>query len=236
MNAALNGTRAAGEHPHVPLTLDDLAADAVACVAAGAAAIHLHPRRADGRETLDAAVVDGVAAAVRERCGVPVGVSTGAWIEPDPERRARLVAAWRAPDFASVNLGEPGAADVMRALLDAGIGVEAGIWSAEDADRLAATGLQDRLLRVLIELMDIAPDAVDAEASAIHAALDRHAIAAPRLQHGEGPATWPALRDALARGLDTRIGLEDTLTLPDGTLAPGNATLVLAARGLGAAA
>jgi uncharacterized protein (DUF849 family) len=235
LKAALNGTRGRGEHPAVPLTLDDLVADAAACVAAGAAAIHLHPRDATtGRETLDAATVDAVAAAVRDRCGVPVGVSTGAWIEPDPARRAALVATWGAPDFASVNLSESGAAAVMRALLDAGIGVEAGVWTPADAERLAATGLQDRVLRVLIELIDVPAAEVPEAATAINTMLDHHGSTALRLQHGEGDAAWPALRDAVARGLGTRIGLEDTLRLPDGSLAPGNAALVRAARGLGA--
>jgi hypothetical protein len=34
---------------------------------------------------------------------------------------------WRASDFASVNVSEDGCAEVMRALLDAGIGIEAGV-------------------------------------------------------------------------------------------------------------
>jgi uncharacterized protein (DUF849 family) len=54
------------------------------------------------------------------------------------------------------------------------------------------------------------------------------------LQHGEGATTWPVLEDALRRGLDTRIGLEDTLHLPDGALAEGNPALVRAAIAMGA--
>ena len=65
-----------------------------------------------------------------------MGVSTGAWIEPDLERRVELIAGWSAPDYASVNLSEDGADDVMRALLGAGVGIEAGVWSVEDAERL----------------------------------------------------------------------------------------------------
>jgi uncharacterized protein (DUF849 family) len=235
LKAALNGDRTHDEHPAVPRSPDALAADGAACVAAGAQALHVHPRDADGRERLDAAVVDGAVAAIRARCpGVPIGVSTGAWIERDPARRAALVAGWTAPDFASVNLSEPGAVAVMRALLDAGIGVEAGVWSVADADALAASGLQDRLVRVLVELIDVAPAEVPGAAAEIHAALDRHGVEAPRLQHGEGAATWPALADAVARGLDTRIGLEDTLLDPDGAPAVGNAALVAAAVARGA--
>ena len=51
----------------------------------------------------------------------------------------------------------------------------------------------------------------------------------PRLHHGEGPATWPVLRQGSALGRDLRIGLEDTLRMPDGTLARDNAALVAAA-------
>ena len=49
------------------------------------------------------------------------------------------------------------------------------------------------------------------------------------LLHGEDTGAWPVLTVAARLGLDTRIGLEDVLTLPDGTVPPGNADLVRAA-------
>jgi uncharacterized protein (DUF849 family) len=63
--------------------------------------------------------------------------------------------------------------------------------------------------------------------------LDRECVRAPRLQHSDGAAGWPVLRDALARGHETRIGLEDVLVGPDGAPAAGNADLVAAALALG---
>ena len=114
LQAALNGPFGKDHHPTLPVSVQELARDGAACVAAGAQAIHLHPRDADGAERLDAQVVDAVVAAVRDACGVPVGVSTGAWIEPDLERRLELIAGWSAPDYASVNLSEDGAAETMR--------------------------------------------------------------------------------------------------------------------------
>lgn len=229
LKACLNGARSRDEHPALPLTAEELAGDARACVAAGAGAVHLHPRDRDGRESLAAAVVDPVVAHVKAACGVPVGVATGAWVEPDPERRAALVARWREPDFASVNLSEDGAPEVMRALLAAGVGIEAGIWSVEDAERLAAISPRPPLVRLLVEVMEGGPE----EARAIEAALERLGIDVPRLVHGEDAACWPVLAFARATGRDTRIGLEDTLVLPDGTRAPGNAALVRAARATG---
>src|SRR5262249_25262204 len=140
LQAALNGARTKRDHPAVPVTADELARDAAACVRAGAACVHLHPRDAHGRETLDPAIVDAVAEAVRAPGGAPVGVSTGAWIEPDLERRVELIRAWRAPDFASVNLSEAGASQVLEALIEAGVGIEAGLAGADDVGRLLETG------------------------------------------------------------------------------------------------
>jgi uncharacterized protein (DUF849 family) len=230
LQAALNGDRTRADHPAVPLSADELAADAAACVAAGAGAIHLHPRDGEGRERLDAELVDRVVTAVRAACGVPVGVSTGAWIEPDLERRLALIRRWTAPDYASVNLSEDGSGDVMRALLDAGVGIEAGVWSVDDAERLAASGLGGRVTRILVEPVGLAPERADSEMDGIHAALDRLGLTAPRLEHGDGEATWVLIDDAARRGLDTRVGLEDTLHEPGGALTSGNAALVRAAR------
>jgi uncharacterized protein (DUF849 family) len=171
-----------------------------------------------------------VAVTVRDACGVPVGVSTGAWIEPDVQRRTELVRAWSGPDYASVNVSEDGALEIMRALLDAGVGIEAGVWTVEDARRLAAWRLGEQLTRVLVEPVDVDPRGAVALMDDIHQALDEAGIAAPRLQHGDGDATWVLIEDAVRRGLDTRVGLEDTQYDPDGERVSSNQALVRCAR------
>jgi uncharacterized protein (DUF849 family) len=236
LQAALNGPFGKDDHPAMPVSARALARDAAACVAAGAGAVHLHPRDDDGTERLDPEVVDAAVVAVRDACGVPVGVSTGAWIEPDLGRRVELIGGWSAPDYTSVNLSEEGADEVMRAVLTAGVGIEAGISTADDVERLAASGLGDRLTRILVEPVDVGAGDALAVVDAIHGALDRLGLTAPRLQHGDGEATWILLEDAVARGIDTRIGLEDTVAGPDGERAAGNEALVRAARALGAGA
>lgn len=60
--------------------------------------------------------------------------------------------------------------------------------------------------------------------------LWRFGIDAPWLFHREGEATWPMLRQAVNSGALVRIGLEDTLALPDDREAPSNEFLVIAAR------
>lgn len=163
---------------------------------------------------------------------VPVGVSSGAWIVPNAAQRLAAIGRWPAPpigpDMASVNLSEPGAVAAIEALLRASIAVEAGVWSLDDAGRLAASGLHHRVVRVLVEIIHPSTDPTG-DARAIDAELDRLHVRAPRLHHGENAATWPVLHQAIGLGWDTRIGFEDTLRMPDGTLATSNAQLVACA-------
>ena len=65
IKACLNGGTTRHEHPFVPQTPTELAAEAVAAVRAGAGAVHLHPRDPSGAETLDAEAVLAAVAAVR---------------------------------------------------------------------------------------------------------------------------------------------------------------------------
>ncbi|MHB9757414.1 3-keto-5-aminohexanoate cleavage protein [Streptomyces sp. BYX5S] len=227
LQACLNGARIRAECSHLPVTPDELATAARGAVAAGAEDIHLHPKDGDGRDTLDAIAVAAAVDAVRTAVpGVPVGVTTGAWATEDPRVRAAQVRAWTVlPDHASVNWHEDGATEVAAALLDQGVGIEAGLYSGTPAARrfMDWPG-SHRVLRILAEITENDPQ------EAIHASDDLLAelrsAATPVLLHGEDTAAWPVLRLAASRGLDTRIGLEDVLHLPDGTPAPDNATLV----------
>jgi uncharacterized protein (DUF849 family) len=233
IKACLNGGTTREQHPAVPRTPAELAADARDVTQAGAGAIHVHPRDASGSETLEAqpvlAAVRAVRAAVPQ---VPVGVTTGIWaVGGDPERRLTLVADWTGedrPDFASVNLSEPGTNELAATLASLGIPVEAGIWTADDVDRLAESDFADRVIRILIEPHGDSDTAL-ATATAVEEALDRQGIQAPRLHHAYGIATWPVIRAALEWGRDIRIGLEDTTVLPDGSTTSGNGELVAAA-------
>ncbi|MFH9432026.1 3-keto-5-aminohexanoate cleavage protein [Streptomyces sp. NPDC017615] len=229
MQVCLNGSRTAADGSEVPLTPEELALSAADAVAAGATEAHVHPRTPCGRESLSARVVGPVVEALRARVGVPVGVTTGAWAEPDPAARLERVRSWTVlPDFASVNWHEPGAEELAGLLLARGVGVEAGIWSGtEGAARFAASPLAPAVLRVLAEVTDTDPATAEASAHALLAELGT-AHARPVLLHGEDGGAWPVLRLAGRLGLATRIGLEDTLLLPDGERALSNAALVAA--------
>ncbi|MEV4512094.1 3-keto-5-aminohexanoate cleavage protein [Dactylosporangium sp. NPDC049525] len=226
IKVALNGGRPPGAHPALPCTPAELAGAARDAVAAGAEAVHLHPRGADGRESLDPADVGAAVAAVREACpATPIGVTTGLWITGrDVAARQRAVAAWaqlppvRRPDFASVNISEPGLTDLVATLRTLAVAVEAGVWSVQDASALS---IMDAVPRILVEIMSPQTDAL-----AVLARLDEVGVHGERLLHGEGEQCWPMVTLAGRLGLPTRIGLEDTLTAPDGSPVTGNAELV----------
>jgi uncharacterized protein (DUF849 family) len=235
LQACLNGARPVGCHPALPVTPEQVAADAVVAAELGVVSLHLHARDVLGLEVLAGPEVATTVATVRAAVpGVEIGVTTGAWIVADPERRAELVAGWAGlaagrPDVASVNVHEDGWLDVCAAARQAGVGVELGVFHRDAARRLADTGPPEGAVRVLAEVQSTGPGAVD-EAEALLRLLEP--IGLPVLLHGEEGGAWPVLIHAARLELDTRAGLEDTLLLPNGTAAPDNAALITAAQRL----
>jgi len=233
IQACLNGPTTRAEHPAVPLTPAELAAEASAAAAAGAESVHVHPRDASGAQTLVPDHVLAAVAAIRAATALPVGVTTGIWtVDGDVARRISLVEHWTGPDrpdFASINVNEPGTDALADLLTGFEIEIEAGVWTVEDARLLGASTFGQRVIRVLLEPVDRSAAAAVATAAEASAELTRLGIEAPQLYHGYGLATWDVLRAAVATGHDIRVGLEDTTVLPDGSAAAGNGDLVAAA-------
>jgi uncharacterized protein (DUF849 family) len=223
VKACLNGGRTRAEHPAVPQSPAELAADAIAVRSAGAFAVHLHPRDSNGKQTMRADVCDAAVEAIRAAVpGLPVGLSTSETIDPDPFARAAAIRSWRRrPDFVSVNLSELGWAGIARAALHAGIAVEAGLATPADAEELTGSPFAHQLVRALVEVDGGAGDARTI------AGLLPDGI--PQLWHGFGDLTWEVITAAGTAGIDVRVGLEDVLVLPDGRTAADNAELVAAA-------
>jgi uncharacterized protein (DUF849 family) len=227
--AALNGGRSPSDHPAMPLSPAQLGAAAAESAAAGAGAVHFHVRGAGGQESLAAADVARAVTEVR-RLGVPCGISTGAWIIPEPARRLAAVQEWTVlPDFVSINFDEEGAAELAFFFLGRQVTLEAGVANPFAAEQLVRSGLANRCLRIMFEPREqVTSDAMTTVART-EAVLDAATVRAPRLLHGVNATAWPLVDEAGARGYATRIGFEDTLTLPDGKLAGGNGELVRAA-------
>jgi uncharacterized protein (DUF849 family) len=201
---------------------------------AGAQALHIHPRNAEGLQSLPHEDIAAAITAIRQSCpGLPCGVSTARWIEPDVWRGLQQIQGWTVQlDFASVNFSEPGAEDLCAHFLSTQVSIEAGIWSVADSHRLLAWGLADRRLRMLNEPQEAVMEAALETVEAILRVLDEAPVRTLKLVHADADEiVWPMLEMALVGGHETRIGLEDTLTLPDGRRAIDNAELVAFAVG-----
>ena len=73
ITAAICGAETTREMtPHLPLTADELAEEAVRCREAGASIIHLHVRREDGTPTQDRGLFQKALDAIRRRTDVIV--------------------------------------------------------------------------------------------------------------------------------------------------------------------
>jgi len=130
---------------------------------------------------------------------------------------------WTAPpDVVSLNLVEAGSIELGHVLLERGIGIEAGVFTHDDVDRLLAAPWAGQVRRVLVEVIfeHEAPAAVE-----LARALDARVagLGRPRLWHGDGQASWAVVDAALEAGHDVRVGLEDSLIGRDGGPAAGNA-------------
>jgi len=222
IQAAING----GRPFPAPSTPREIAAAARMAMAAGAFCVHIHPRDSSGRESLASADVAAIVNLVPD-----AGVTTAAWIEPDAAKRIALIQGWRLlPAFASVNLDEDGALAVAESLVSRGVAIELGLPDVASCELMMSSGIWKRGLRVLLEAQEQNLDAAIANITVMEDVIAECTL--PRLLHGFDAMTWPLIRLAGMRGWDTRVGLEDTFTLPDGSPARTNAQLIEAARGL----
>lgn len=104
ITVALNGaevTRAM--NPNLPITPEELTADAVRCRAAGAAVVHVHGRLPDGVPTQSSTVYAAIIAQIGEACDLVVQVSTGGAVGMSPAERLQPVLL--RPEMATLTTG-----------------------------------------------------------------------------------------------------------------------------------
>ncbi len=225
--------------PALPVTLDELAATAKSCEAAGAAMIHIHVRDAEARPTLDAAVLRDSMAAVRESSDLVVQLSTGGAVT-DPYE-ARLAVIDDRPDSCSLTCGTVNFGDdvflnpwwfmveLYRKTQALGVVPEFELF---DLGHVAAL---NRLLdkegapaggHVHCDLVMGVPGGMPGTIEALVAAVRMLPAGASWSATGVGRTTLPVALAALSAGGHLRVGLEDTLTFAPGEPVRDNAQLV----------
>ena len=252
---APNGARLGKEdHPALPLTAEELAADARACLDAGAAAIHLHVRDGRGGHTLAAAPMRRALAAVKRATGGRMIIqmtSEAVGIYSAAEQMAAVRAveppavsiALRelAPDDDERTLGRFG--DFLAWLARAGISPQFILYSPADAarfNRLRAQGIipQSRPLVLFVLGYHGARSGRAADMAPFVEALENGEAGVENGEAAEwmvcafGPHLGEIAIETAALGGHLRVGFENGLDLPGGGPAPDNAAIVAAVREL----
>jgi uncharacterized protein (DUF849 family) len=217
LQACLNGSRTAEEHSALPLTPERLAEDAADVAALGVTSVHIHPRDVIGAPTLVGPEVATTIATVRAAVpGIEISVSTNVL-----SNRMTLIGSWAPlaagrPDVASVHVGEPGWRELAEVLHQVNVGVELVVQAPVNlADLPAGTTritVTTSLQNAETLLQQVEP------------------LGLPILLHGRDADAWPVLTYAATLEHSVRMGLEDTLHMPDGRKAKNNAELVAMAR------
>ena len=91
--------------PHLPITPQQLADEAVRAAEAGAASVHIHARNPkDGMPTSDLEVYGEIVSSIKQRSEVIICITTGGAVGADREKRISVVPRFK-PELASFNMG-----------------------------------------------------------------------------------------------------------------------------------
>jgi uncharacterized protein (DUF849 family) len=235
---APNGARRGkADHPRLPITSEEIAREAARCAEAGASLLHLHVRDAEGAHSLDEGRYGEAIAAVRDRVGgaMVIQVTTEAVGRYTPEEQMLVVKRLR-PEAASVALSEliPSAAHEGAAVrfyhwaAEAGVALQHILYAPEEAVALldlVRRGVIPGRAHPLFVLGRYTPGQ-QSDPSALIAFLDRWPADEPWSVCAFGQAETAALAMALALGGHVRVGFENSLVRPDGSMASDNAEAV----------
>lgn len=243
LTVALNGSVPTRQQsPHVPLTPEEIADDAVRCRQAGAAIAHVHARDANGRPSLDPDIFADIHDRIKQRTDLIVQISTGGRADLDAGLRAAPVTRIQ-PEMASLTTGSmnfpdqvyANSFDTVRVLAEAmktaGTKPEMEIFEAgmiDNALALAADGLAQPPLHfdfvvgsrgsqpATARQLNFLAESIPADATWTVAAIGRHQLPMGVL--------------AMAMGGHVRVGLEDNLYYRRGELATNEQLVARMAR------
>ena len=252
LSCSISGAIANREQcPAIPYTPEEYAAEARRIVDEGGSQIHIHARTAEGTPSYEIEDFRAITAAIRSELGdddVIVNLSTGAIGVPVAKRIAYLRAL--RPDVAALNMGSMNYAKYSRSrkafvfsevfanpfeeiveLLEAMN--ELGIRPEHECFDLGHVGSLHPLIDMGVLRAPLHVDCVmgvtggaPPTARNLAAMVDNVPAGAHWGVVGVSRVQWTLVAAALTLGGSIRVGLEDNLYLPDGTMARSNGELV----------
>lgn len=253
ITAALTGVLTTRKQsPAIPYTPAEIAAEARRSVDAGAAIVHIHARQDNGMPAYDVETYARIDTAVRARCpDVIINYSTGA-IGISREERVHHIPALK-PDMAALNMGSMNYAIYSR---KARAFYHDHVFQNPFRDiqfyleTMNAAGTRPEMecfdtghihnARPLMDLGVLQPPyqfslimgvlgGIPADTRNLVHQVDQLPEQAHWQVIGIGQKQWPLVAAAVTLGGNVRVGLEDNLYQPDGTLAASNGALVATA-------
>lgn len=237
---APNGARRGkADHPALPLTAAEIARDAAQSLEAGAAMIHLHVRDAAGAHVLDADLYREAMVAVQRAVGdsLVIQITTEAVGRYTAPEQIALIDALM-PESVSIALreilpengDESAAAALFQRMEKAGILHQIIIYDATELDRLDDLARRGVLPDGPLAVMAVCGRYT--ETGATWPELEAYLRAEIGRHHwmlcAFGPDEAAFMARAAQEGGHARVGFENNLWLPDGTVAANNAAIVAA--------
>lgn len=226
------------QHPAVPLTPETLAETAKSCLDAGAAMIHMHVRRPDGRHLLDAQAYQDASIAIRRAVGqsLVIQITTEAAKVYEPHAQMAVVRDTR-PEAVSVGLRELLKPEVSEAELHAffswlvqeAIMTQVILYDEQDIahwQRLRADGIVPEGPWFLLFVLGRYTAGQVSSPTDLLPFLQKHDGRYPWAMCAFGPQENACAITAAGLGGHVRVGFENNLFLKDGSTAPDNAALV----------
>jgi 3-keto-5-aminohexanoate cleavage enzyme len=238
------GRRTKTDHPKLPLTPDEIAATAAACLEAGASMIHTHVRDKHGRHLLETEAYRAVIAAIRAAVGdrLVIQITSEALGIYTPAKQMQVVREVR-PEAVSLALRELLPDDAHEAgfvaflawLRRENIVPQIILYTPEEAVSLTALKARGLIPFEDIPVLYVLGRYTAGQKSSPSDLLPFLAQDMPRFAHWSvcafGARETACVTAGALLGGHVRVGFENNLVLPDGSPAPDNAATVRAAQG-----
>lgn len=260
ITCAISGVLANREQcPAIPYTPAEYAAESRRIVDEGGTMIHIHARKPDGSPSFEVEDYKAISDAIRAEIGTAaiINFSTGA-VGVSVEQRVAYLRECR-PEVAALNMGSMNYAKYSRSRRDFVFKMvfanpfeeivellramnELGIKPEHECFDLGHVGSLEPLIDMGVLTVPLHVDCIMGVVGGVPPGARNLAAMVANIPGGEAPVRshwavigisrrqWELVAAALTLGGSIRVGLEDNLYLPDGTMARSNGELVAKAR------
>ncbi len=244
--ALVGGELTRKQTTYLPLTPDEIAREAEACVEAGASVIHLHARDAKGRPTNDPKVFKVIVQRIRRLCDPAplIQVSTGGTVGDSFASRLKPLQA--GPNMASLNAGSVNFGDgvfanprpfiekLAKEILKRKIKPEIESYDLSHLETACELVEQSRIAKPAhFQFVMGMKGGLAATEDNLKLLVSRLPPSSTWTVAGIGRHEFPMAELAIKMGGHVRVGLEDNIYLEKGILAKGSRELVQKAVALG---